>query len=65
MQAAVREIPMKRVQNIPLSRSAPQNSPRRPTMAANIPEDLQPPSKKFLATPLELHTNEIKIFLKA
>ena len=34
-------------------------------MAANIPEDLQPPSKRFLATPLELHTNEIKIFLKA
>ena len=34
------------------SRFATQSFLRRPTMVANIFEDFEPPSKKFLATPL-------------
>ena len=51
------------------SRSAFQNPLRRSTMVANIFEDFEPPSKKFLATPLlrifkiGLHVRDRHIFM--
>ena len=49
IQAGARETPLKRDENIPTPQ--PCIPPRRPTTAADITEDIEPPSKKFLATP--------------
>ena len=61
MTVRVREISLKRVQNLPLQPFRNPKVLRRPTMVVEISEDFQLTSKKFLATPLYCMVDICKI----